>query len=348
MQVPCDTVEDLHYRRAKTACLFLPLQPPSFFIAMVESSDPPAPATAHPTTLDERVAAYSTNVLPADYSFDPSLSLDENYLVLTLVYARLSMSKRGNMACIIVDPSALPLSLAKDDAEPPAKRARTDSPPPAISTSSASFPNYPGRILSHSNNFPQPLSVSDTSSAPLVDPSKLALKKRHRTPAVPKADQSLFLAKASTFPELHAEARSICLAAAEGVPLAGATAYVSFPPCQGCLPLLVASGLKRLVYRQTMTAQACVELCKREGVECVEFDNKDKDEELKKRVAEWWKSKGEGRDETRTRLDRWWKEQEGVVMGAASEDDPEQEKAADELADEQVNDGKVALAAEGP
>ncbi|GAA5864860.1 hypothetical protein JCM8547_009253 [Rhodosporidiobolus lusitaniae] len=271
----------------------------------------PAPAATSVPSVDERVAAYSTNVLPSDYTFDPNLSLDENYLVLTLIYARLSMSKRGNMACIIVDPTRSSVN-EEEPVEPPAKRPRTASPSSPRRDSSA-FHSYPGHILSHSNNFPQPTSLPSEASQPKLPP------KKNRTAATLKPSQSLFQAKASSFPELHAEARSICLAASSGVPLAGSTAYVSFPPCQACLPLLVASGVKRLVYRQTMPSQGGVELCKREGVECVEFVEKEKDEELKRRAGEWWKARGEDKEVTRARLERWWKEQERVVMGELAE-----------------------------
>lgn len=272
-----------------------------------------APAPDVSSTLDERVQAYSTNVLPTDYTFDPTLSLDENYLVLTLIYARVSMSKRGNMACIIVDPSRSTPSTADDIVEPSAKRPRTSSSSASPDLTLNLFPNYPGRILSHSNNFPLPVSVSsapDTSKPP---------PKKGKTKAVLKPRQTLFQAKASNAPELHAETRSICLAAAQGIPLAGATAYISFPPCAHCLPLLVATGIKRLVYRQVMLAQGSVELCKREGVECVEFTDKAHDERLKEIVGQWWKSKGEGRDETRTRLERWWAEQERLVQWPVDE-----------------------------
>ncbi|GAA6011760.1 hypothetical protein JCM10207_004235 [Rhodosporidiobolus poonsookiae] len=277
---------------------------------MSASTSPASPANPVPrATLDDRVAAYETNVLPSDYAFDPALSDDENYLVLTLIYARLSMSKRGNMACIVVDPSATVSHEPESDAERPAKRARTASPP---SLPSQPFPNYPGRILAHSNNFPQPVSIPCEPSA-----NPAPLKAGRNAPSL-KPNQSLFLAKASSAPELHAEARSICLAAALGTPLRGATAYVSFPPCQACLPLLVAAGVRRLVYRQKMGAAGCAELCRREGVELVEFVDKEQDERLKERVGNWWKARGEGREETRARLERWWAEAERQVMGAVS------------------------------
>ncbi|GAA5912564.1 hypothetical protein JCM8208_001993 [Rhodotorula glutinis] len=269
-----------------------------------------------PSTLDDRVAAYSSNTLPGDYSFDPALSVDDNYMVLTLIYARLSTSKRGNMACILVDPhgpssssitSSTCTTIASDDGEPPVKRKRSSS--PSTPSSTDAFPGYPGRILAHSNNTPEPHTVPSSSDAAGPD----GVVKPARTGK--KAQQSPFLARASNFPELHAEARSLCLAARSGIPTLGATAYVSFPPCQACLPLLVAAGVTRLVYRQRMGAQGAVELCRREGVECVEVLDKDKDEDMKARVARWWKDRGEGRDETRTRLERWWKEREREVMG---------------------------------
>ncbi|GAA6055859.1 hypothetical protein JCM3770_001524 [Rhodotorula araucariae] len=273
---------------------------------MANSSLPSTPTTSlGPKTLDERVAAYSSNVLPADYTFDPALSVDDNFMVLTLIYARLSTSKRGNMACILVDPlSASQPVTATDDGEPPAKRARPSSPTPPA------YPSYPGRILAHSNNTPQPHSVPSSAAPCKRQPGK--------TPREPKAGQSAFLARASAFPELHAEARSLCLAARTGTRTDGATAYVSFPPCQACLPLLVAAGVRRCVYRQKMAAVAAVELCAREGVECVEVVDKEHDERIKEAVARFWRERGEGRDETRTRLDRWWREQERRVMGVAA------------------------------
>ncbi|GAA5839455.1 hypothetical protein JCM9279_005948 [Rhodotorula babjevae] len=283
-------------------------------LASAERPHPPVPST-----VDERVAAYSCNTLPADYSFDPSLSVDDNYMVLTLIYARLSTSKRGNMACILVDPHEGPSSTTAapddkrtttDNGEPPVKRRRASSPSSSSSTAHDAFPGYPGRILAHSNNTPEPHTVPSSGHAAGPD----GAVKPARTGK--KAQQSPFLARASNFPELHAEARSLCLAARAGIPTLDATAYVSFPPCQACLPLLVAAGVSRLVYRQRMGAQSAVELCEREGVECVEVLDKDKDEDIKARVAQWWKERGEGRDETRTRLERWWKEQERRVMGS--------------------------------
>jgi hypothetical protein len=58
-----------------------------------------------------------------------------------------------------------------------------------------------------------------------------------------------------------------------------------------------------------------VELCRREGIECVEITDKELDERLKEKANKWWKEQGEGKDETRKRLERWWAEQETEIMG---------------------------------
>ncbi|BGP25741.1 hypothetical protein JCM10295v2_004676 [Rhodotorula toruloides] len=276
------------------------------YTAKSASSIPPS------STLEARISAYSTNVLPVDYHFDPSLSIEDNYMVLTLIYARLSMSKRGNMACIVVHPKA-GREDGKEEGRPPAKRARRED------EQEDGFPNYPGRILAHSNNFPQPTSIaSPSASIPSLSygteivPQKPL--KPGKQPRRPKPGQSAFLASAAVAPELHAEARAICLAASRGVSSAGSTAYVSFPPCQHCLPLLVAAGIKRLVYRQRMTTVTSIELCRLEGVERVEYTDKKVDEGLKERVGKWWKERGEGREETRGRMEKWWREAEEKVM----------------------------------
>lgn len=258
------------------------------------------------TDFEARVSRYATNELPANYEFDSTLSLDENYMVLTLIYARLSMSKRGNMACIIVRDTTSP---ADDPSEPPPppKRARTSPPTRSGDSTRFDYSSYPGCILSHSNNYPQPHTVAVEIPQRASTSGKQAAK--------PKPGQTHFLIKASQFPELHAEARAICISAAQGVALGGATAYVSFPPCAACLPLLVASGIRRLVYRQTLGTIASVELCQKAGVECIEIVDKEVDERLKDKANHFWKDQREGKDETRARLERWWAAQERDVMG---------------------------------
>ncbi|BGP56540.1 hypothetical protein JCM8202_002056 [Rhodotorula sphaerocarpa] len=268
-------------------------------------------------SFEARVVAYETNVLPDDYDFDSTLTVDENFMVLALIYARLSMSKRGNMACIIVEPDQeVPVAETGLDSESagasieaggrPTKRRRTAS-PNGSSSAPKPFPRYPGRILMHSNNTPQPLPED-------ANPKLLQQKPLKPGQVAPqeKPGQSAFQRAASSASELHAEARAICLAASTpGLSLSGprTTAYVSFPPCQACLPLLLASGVKRLVYRQAATPTARAQ-CRLAGVECVEFTDREHDVALKEKVRAWWTARGEGKIETRTRVERWWAEAE--------------------------------------
>ncbi len=67
---------------------------------------------------------------------------------------------------------------------------------------------------------------------------------------------------------VHAEANAVCAAAAHGVALAGAVAYVTHAPCRRCLQLLAAAGITRIVYdrpytdelRDTIAAEAGIRL----------------------------------------------------------------------------------------
>lgn len=47
---------------------------------------------------------------------------------------------------------------------------------------------------------------------------------------------------------VHAEANAIARAARKGISIGGATLYVTLFPCYACLKLLVAAGIKELVY----------------------------------------------------------------------------------------------------
>lgn len=204
---------------------------------------------------------YCTNSLPP-YTFDPALSTDENIMVHTLIYARLSVSRRGNMAALVVAATPSPSSEASTKAE-------VASPP---------LPH----ILVHSNNTPLP--------SPTILPHQ-----KH--------------------PELHAEARCISLAARQGIPLAGSTIYVSFPPCASCLQLIVGAGITRAVFRRRLLGEENVALAREEGVELVEVTEYEKDEELKTRANEWWAEHGETKERAKARAERWWRSQ-GPAFGS--------------------------------
>jgi deoxycytidylate deaminase len=294
-------------------------------LAMSPSVDAPPPApegsthAGHDASFEDRVAAYRTNVLPADYDFDPAFSLDENYMILALIYARLSVSKRGNMGCIIVEPEpdevGAPGALADSNgsaAEPPAKRPRVA--PDYPSSGSDQSGTY-SRYLAHSNNTPLP--IPEEANVRITNPRPV---KPGKTPRKEVVGQSAFQRFAGFSPEIHAEARAICLAASStSLSLRGprTTAYITFPPCKECLPLLLAIGIKRLVYRQTAPLTSKT-LCRLAGIECVEFTDREHDDRLKEHVKAWWTARGEGKEETRTRVERWWTEAEQRLSSAAA------------------------------
>jgi len=49
--------------------------------------------------------------------------------------------------------------------------------------------------------------------------------------------------------EIHAEMNAIIWAAREGISIDGATIYVTLEPCSQCSKNLIASGIKRIVYK---------------------------------------------------------------------------------------------------
>jgi dCMP deaminase len=49
---------------------------------------------------------------------------------------------------------------------------------------------------------------------------------------------------------VHAEANALAQCAVHGVSTQGATLYVTHPPCAGCMRLLIAAGIVRVVFPQ--------------------------------------------------------------------------------------------------
>jgi len=52
---------------------------------------------------------------------------------------------------------------------------------------------------------------------------------------------------------VHAEANAVTLAAKHGISVDGATAYINTFPCDNCFKILVAAGIKRIVYNDMYT-----------------------------------------------------------------------------------------------
>jgi len=63
--------------------------------------------------------------------------------------------------------------------------------------------------------------------------------------------------------DVHAEQDAIAYAARYGVPLEGATAFVTGAPCTTCLPLMVATGVKEIVFVGLMERSYPVATCSR-------------------------------------------------------------------------------------
>jgi len=69
-----------------------------------------------------------------------------------------------------------------------------------------------------------------------------------------------------------AEKRVIATAAREGVSLEGATLYVTGLPCEVCVRLIVASGIRRVVYSRGYTGAYSYEQAEMAGLEMVKIE----------------------------------------------------------------------------
>jgi len=65
----------------------------------------------------------------------------------------------------------------------------------------------------------------------------------------------------------HAEANAIAFAARQGISTDGGTLYVECSPCDTCARLLVAAGLRRVVFARAYRDSSGVELLEKAGVE---------------------------------------------------------------------------------
>ncbi|MCO5589613.1 hypothetical protein L7F22_043581 [Adiantum nelumboides] len=143
----------------------------------------------------------------------------------------------------------------------------------------------------------------------------------------------LFARFAKGVPEVHAEALAISRCARLGIPIEGCTVYISFPPCNDCMKLLLSAGVKRCVFKkailnQTSQGEAALVAAEVEGMELVgtldpivagkglndEKASKAKAEERKideirdKRVRQFWSNQSEDAEKTRARNARWWED----------------------------------------
>lgn len=73
---------------------------------------------------------------------------------------------------------------------------------------------------------------------------------------------------------IHAEQNAIIQAALHGIDLRGATCYVTSSPCVHCSKMLIAAGIKRIVYLDAYTESIGQEMAREAGVELERFEPK--------------------------------------------------------------------------
>jgi dCMP deaminase len=71
---------------------------------------------------------------------------------------------------------------------------------------------------------------------------------------------------------LHAEANAITKVAKSNNSSDGATLYVTAAPCVECAKLIIQSGIKRVVYRDSYRITDGLELMERAGIEILQIE----------------------------------------------------------------------------
>ena len=74
---------------------------------------------------------------------------------------------------------------------------------------------------------------------------------------------------------IHAEQNAIIQAALHGIDLRGATCYVTSSPCVHCSKMLIAAGIKRIVFLDAYTEQMGQEMAREAGVLLERFGGKE-------------------------------------------------------------------------
>lgn len=74
---------------------------------------------------------------------------------------------------------------------------------------------------------------------------------------------------------IHAEQNAIIQAALHGIDLRGSTCYVTSSPCVHCSKMLIAAGIKRIVYLESYTEDIGQRMAREAGVELERFERKE-------------------------------------------------------------------------
>jgi len=76
---------------------------------------------------------------------------------------------------------------------------------------------------------------------------------------------------------IHAEQNAIIQGALHGIDLRGAVCYVTSAPCVHCSKMLIAAGIKRIVFQEDYTEEIGQKMIRDAGVELERFDSKEVD-----------------------------------------------------------------------
>lgn len=71
---------------------------------------------------------------------------------------------------------------------------------------------------------------------------------------------------------IHAELNCIMKAAKEGVSISGSTLYVTLSPCVQCASMMLAAGVKRVVYKDVYRDTSGIDLLRNAGLEVQQYD----------------------------------------------------------------------------
>ena len=74
---------------------------------------------------------------------------------------------------------------------------------------------------------------------------------------------------------LHAEANAITKVAKSGNSSLGATLYVTASPCMECSKLIIQSGIKRVIYRDSYRLTDGVDLLRRAGIDVEQVEDQE-------------------------------------------------------------------------
>jgi dCMP deaminase len=84
-------------------------------------------------------------------------------------------------------------------------------------------------------------------------------------------DEGCLMVEGHCVRAIHAEQNAIVQAALHGIDLSGATCYVTSSPCVHCAKMLIAAGIKRIVYLDKYTEQIGFAMAQQAGVAMERF-----------------------------------------------------------------------------